>query len=61
MVLKDYNKYFKSDFSIEKGGFEDYYKDPSKQVKDKKIDLLTVVGMFFNWFWRSMTKHIICR
>lgn len=49
-VVNDYNDTFKTNFSIEGSSFEDYYKDLSKRVKDKDVDLLIVVGMFLTGF-----------
>ncbi|QOQ98909.1 type I restriction endonuclease subunit R [Campylobacter lari] len=47
-AIKDYNSYFKSDFSLEK--FDNYYKDVSQKLKDKELDLLIVVNMFLTGF-----------
>jgi len=49
-VISDYNDYFKTNFSTNGNEFQDYYKDLSKKVKDKKIDILIVVGMFLTGF-----------
>ncbi|MBC5857678.1 type I restriction endonuclease subunit R [Campylobacter jejuni] len=47
-AIKDYNGYFKSDFSLEK--FDNYYKDISQKLKNKELDLLIVVNMFLTGF-----------
>lgn len=60
-AIADYNAYFKTSFSIDGNGFENYYRDLAKRVKGKddhgiklkpeeKIDLLIVVGMFLTGF-----------
>jgi len=49
-VMSDYNDYFKTNFSTNGNEFQNYYKDLSKKVKDKKIDILIVVGMFLTGF-----------
>lgn len=50
LVIKEYNKYFGTSFSLDSQGFQNYYKDISKKVKDREIDLLIVVGMFLTGF-----------
>lgn len=49
-VIDDYNKMFKSTFSVEGNEFQNYYSDLSKKVKNKDVDLLIVVGMFLTGF-----------
>ena len=49
-VIDDYNNVFKTNFTIDGQGFQNYYKDLSQKVKDKDIDLLIVVGMFLTGF-----------
>ena len=49
-AINDYNKLFKTNFSIESNGFQNYYRDLGKRVKDQEIDLLIVVGMFLTGF-----------
>ena len=49
-VIKDYNDYFKTNFSINGNEFQNYYKDLSLKVKNKEVDLLIVVGMFLTGF-----------
>ncbi|CAI1965089.1 HsdR family type I site-specific deoxyribonuclease [Serratia marcescens] len=48
--IADYNALFKTNFSVEGNGFQNYYRDLAKQVKAKEIDLLIVVGMFLTGF-----------
>ncbi len=49
-AIADYNTLFKTNFSVDSNGFQNYYRDLSKQVKAKEIDLLIVVGMFLTGF-----------
>ena len=49
-AIADYNAYFKTSFSVDSNGFQNYYRDLAKRVKDKDIDLLIVVGMFLTGF-----------
>jgi type I restriction enzyme R subunit len=49
-AIADYNMLFKTNFSVDSNGFQNYYRDLAKQVKAKEIDLLIVVGMFLTGF-----------
>lgn len=49
-AINDYNAMFKMNYSIDSKGFQDYYRDLAKRVKNKEIDLLIVVGMFLTGF-----------
>lgn len=49
-VIDDYNNMFKTNYTVDGQGFQNYYKDLSQKVKDKDIDLLIVVGMFLTGF-----------
>ncbi|MHA3116429.1 type I restriction endonuclease subunit R [Acinetobacter sp. ANC 4635] len=49
-AIADYNLLFKTNFSADSKGFQNYYRDLAKQVKAKEIDLLIVVGMFLTGF-----------
>ncbi|KAB7706405.1 HsdR family type I site-specific deoxyribonuclease [Plesiomonas shigelloides] len=49
-AIDDYNAMFKTNFSVDGNGFQNYYRDLAKQVKAKEIDLLIVVGMFLTGF-----------
>lgn len=49
-AIADYNALFKTNFSVDSSGFQNYYRDLAKQVKAKEIDLLIVVGMFLTGF-----------
>jgi len=60
-VISDYNTLFKSNFSMDSNGFQNYYRDLAKRVKgtddsgkrlpmDEQVDLLIVVGMFLTGF-----------
>ncbi len=49
-AIADYNALFKTNFSVDSNGFQNYYRDLARQVKTKEIDLLIVVGMFLTGF-----------
>lgn len=49
-AIEDYNNYFKTNYSIEGNEFQNYYKDLSRRVRDREVDLLIVVGMFLTGF-----------
>ena len=49
-AIDDYNAAFKMNYSIDSKGFQDYYRDLAKRVKNKDVDLLIVVGMFLTGF-----------
>lgn len=49
-AIKDYNKIFKTNYDTSAEKFQNYYKDVSKRVKDREIDLLIVVNMFLTGF-----------
>ncbi|MCS6136369.1 type I restriction endonuclease subunit R [Shewanella baltica] len=49
-AINDYNGFFKTNFSVDSNGFQNYYRDLAKRVKSKEIDLLIVVGMFLTGF-----------
>lgn len=49
-AIADYNALFKSSFGVDSKGFQNYYRDLAKRVKDQEIDLLIVVGMFLTGF-----------
>lgn len=49
-AIADYNALFKTNFSVDSNGFQNYYRDLAKQLKAKEIDLLIVVGMFLTGF-----------
>ena len=49
-AIGDYNAFFKTNFSVDSNGFQNYYRDLAKRVKSKEIDLLIVVGMFLTGF-----------
>ena len=49
-AINDYNALFKMNFGIDSDGFQDYYRDLAKRVKNKEVDLLIVVGMFLTGF-----------
>ncbi|MEX0943212.1 MAG: type I restriction endonuclease subunit R [Pseudomonadales bacterium] len=60
-AIADYNAFFKTSFSVDSNGFQNYYRDLAKRVKgaddsgkrlpaDQQVDLLLVVGMFLTGF-----------
>ncbi|GAA5527498.1 type I restriction endonuclease subunit R [Herpetosiphon gulosus] len=49
-AIADYNAFFKTNFSVDSNGFQNYYRDLAKRVIAKEIDLLIVVGMFLTGF-----------
>jgi type I restriction enzyme R subunit len=60
-AVADYNALFKSNFSVDSNGFQNYYRDLAKRVKgeddsgkrlpaNEQVDLLIVVGMFLTGF-----------
>ncbi|EGV10598.1 type I restriction and modification enzyme - subunit R C-terminal domain protein [Streptococcus constellatus subsp. pharyngis SK1060 = CCUG 46377] len=49
-AIDDYNHMFKTNFSTDGKEFQNYYRDLSKRVKSKEVDLLIVVGMFLTGF-----------
>jgi type I restriction enzyme R subunit len=60
-AIGDYNAFFRTNFSVDSNGFQNYYRDVAKRVKgedahgkklepDEKVDLLIVVGMFLTGF-----------
>ena len=49
-AIKDYNGFFKTNFSVDSKGFQNYYRDLAKRVQAQEIDLLIVVGMFLTGF-----------
>ena len=49
-AIGEYNKRFKTNFSSEGNGFQDYYKDLSDRVKKREVDILIVVNMFLTGF-----------
>jgi type I restriction enzyme R subunit len=49
-AINDYNAMFKSSYSVDSKGFQDYYRDLALKVKNREVDLLIVVGMFLTGF-----------
>lgn len=49
-AIADYNGFFKTSFSVDSNGFQNYYRDLAKRVKSQEVDLLIVVGMFLTGF-----------
>ena len=49
-AIADYNRYFGTNFNTSAEKFENYYKDLSRRVKNREVDLLIVVNMFLTGF-----------
>ena len=49
-AIKDYNGMFNTSYGTSGDGFANYYKDVSKRMKEKDLDLLIVVDMFLTGF-----------
>lgn len=49
-AINDYNTLFKTNFSVDSNGFQNYYRDLARRVQAREIDLLIVVGMFLTGF-----------
>ena len=49
-VINDYNDDFRTNFSLDSGSFQNYYRDLAKRVKSKEIDLIIVFSMFLTGF-----------
>ena len=49
-AIDDYNGYFATNYDVDAKSFQNYYRDLSKRVKNKEVDLLIVVGMFLTGF-----------
>ncbi len=48
--IDDYNQEFGCNFDLTANGFQSFYKDVSKRVKNRELDLLIVVNMFLTGF-----------
>ena len=49
-AIRDYNDTFGTSFSTDGDKFEGYYKDVSRRMKERQLDMLIVVGMFLTGF-----------
>ncbi|MBT4455987.1 type I restriction endonuclease subunit R, partial [Candidatus Peregrinibacteria bacterium] len=49
-AIQDYNKMFGTSYDTSSDKFQNYYKDVSKRVKKREIDILLVVNMFLTGF-----------
>lgn len=49
-AIRDYNGMFSTNYDTSSEKFQNYYKDVSKRVKKREIDLLLVVNMFLTGF-----------
>ena len=48
--IDDYNRMFGCKFDLSANGFQSFYKDVSKRMKNRELDLLIVVNMFLTGF-----------
>lgn len=49
-AIKDYNETFSTNFDSSGTGFQNYYEDVAKRLRDKTLDLVIVVNMFLTGF-----------
>lgn len=49
-AIGDYNASFKTNYGVDRNGFQNYYRNLAKRVKAREVDLLVVVGMFLTGF-----------
>ena len=49
-AIGDYNMMFKTNFGVESGQFQNYYRDLARRVREQEVDLVIVVGMFLTGF-----------
>lgn len=49
-AIRDYNQQFHTNYSTSDDQFENYYKDISRRMKERELDLLIVVNMFLTGF-----------
>lgn len=49
-AISDYNQMFDTNYDTSSDKFENYYKDLSRRVKNREVDLLIVVNMFLTGF-----------
>jgi len=49
-AIADYNKTFNTNFDTSSEKFQNYYKDVSKNMKNRELDILIVVNMFITGF-----------
>ncbi len=48
--IDDYNQMFGMNYDLSSQGFQNFYKDVSKRMKNRELDLLIVVNMFLTGF-----------
>jgi len=49
-AIQDYNRLFKTSYSLDGNGFHNYYRDLGTRIKAREVDLVIVVGMFLTGF-----------
>lgn len=50
MAINDYNQIYKSNYDTSSDGFQGYYQQLAKKLKEREIDLVIVVNMFLTGF-----------
>ncbi|GHL16881.1 hypothetical protein ECZU23_53240 [Escherichia coli] len=60
-AIREYNSHFKTNFSTDSNGFQNYYRDLAQRVKNQDIDLLIVVDDVLNRLRCSNIEHAIRR
>jgi type I restriction enzyme R subunit len=50
MAISDYNKIYKSKYDTSSEGFQGYYQQLAKKLKEREIDIVIVVNMFLTGF-----------
>jgi type I restriction enzyme R subunit len=50
MAISDYNKIYKSNYDTSSEGFQGYYQQLAKKLKEREIDIVIVVNMFLTGF-----------
>lgn len=50
LAIVDYNMMFGTSYDTSSDKFQNYYKDVSRRVKEREIDILIVVNMFLTGF-----------
>lgn len=57
--IKDYNNMFGTSYDTSSEKFQNYYKDVSLRMKNRKIDILIVANMFLTGFDAKNIKYIM--
>ena len=59
-AIQDYNRMFHTNYDTSSDKFQNYYKDVSLRMKNKELDMLIVVNMFFEGLC-GLVKHWISK